>query len=106
MLQVLISDQFRDLPGSALVERGRYVLMNMADNRELDETSWRRCIAPGVTVVMSVCLETISVQSGIGSAMEVESCPALKCRGIWEMPQFQSWVTWYVLTFTIWVELF
>jgi hypothetical protein len=102
VLQALISDQFRDLPGSALIERGSYLVMNMADNRELDETSWRRFIAPGATVVMSVCVEKISIRS---SRSAVEICPASRCRGAWETPRFRSWVTWYVLTFTMCVGL-
>ncbi|KAH8590658.1 hypothetical protein B0O99DRAFT_598908 [Bisporella sp. PMI_857] len=56
MMQDFIEFEFKDLPGSSLVNKGRYMISRLADNQALDAISWSRIIVPGSEVEMSMIL--------------------------------------------------
>src|SRR5690349_2963469 len=92
VLQAFIQHEFKDLPGSAWVDQGRYLVSSMANNCRLDERNWSGSIAPGATVAMSMV-----VRKRVGLLYyQMDQCPQLNCPGTWARLDTQSWVTWYV----------
>ncbi|KAI0469254.1 hypothetical protein F4859DRAFT_516194 [Xylaria cf. heliscus] len=57
VLQAFIQHDFKNLPGSTLVDRGRYLIMSLANNRVLNEYNWESTVVPGTTVAMSLLLQ-------------------------------------------------
>ncbi|KAI8627693.1 hypothetical protein F5Y19DRAFT_440812 [Xylariaceae sp. FL1651] len=80
IFQVFIHQEFGRIP---LIDRGRYVLLNMANNRALDRTNWCRYITPGSTVAMSALVRM----------QEFEQCPDSYCDGTLERSVAQTWAT-------------
>jgi hypothetical protein len=89
-MQTFIRDEFRDLPGSSWVERGRYQIMSMVNNRPLNKDNWSRSVTPGSKVVMSMVVWKLLESDGIG----MDHCPQNTCPGKWIKPQTPSWATW------------
>ncbi|RYC59681.1 hypothetical protein CHU98_g6508 [Xylaria longipes] len=54
VLQAFIQHEFKDLPGSAWVDRGRYLILNSTNDRELNEHNLINAVVPGTTVAMSM----------------------------------------------------
>jgi hypothetical protein len=80
VLQAFIEHEFKDLPGAAWVDRGRYLVMGLANNQALDEGNWSRSVVPGSTVMMSMVVQKLLD----ASALEVtRRCPESSCSGTW-----------------------
>lgn len=54
VLQAFIQHEFKDLPGSAWVNQGRYMILSLANNTPLGEQNCSRSITPGAAVAMSI----------------------------------------------------
>ena len=56
VFQEFIQDEFRinRLPGSTWVEGGSYQLIDLLNNRALDEQNWRSSVASGTSIAMSM----------------------------------------------------
>jgi hypothetical protein len=93
VLQAFIQHEFKDFPGSAMVGRGKYLILNLANTRVLDESNWSGYVAPGSTIAMSMVVHKRLESPN----SEEERCPESSCSGTWTKPETQSWVTWYVL---------
>jgi hypothetical protein len=91
IMQTFIQDEFRYLPGSSWVERGRYQVMSLANNRSLNKDNWTRSVTPGSKVVMSMVVRKLLESDGIGMG----HCPQNTCTGKWTKPQIPSWATWW-----------
>jgi hypothetical protein len=93
VLQAFIQHEFKDFPGSEMVDRGKYLILNLANTRVLDESNWSGYVAPGSTIAMSMVVHKRLESPN----SEEERCPESSCSGTWTKPETQSWVTWYVL---------
>lgn len=93
MLQTFIEQEFKTLPGSSFVARGRYILLNIGNNRSVDEDNWKQMILPGAKIAMAII---ISKRPQVLSGTSEEMCPESKCSGTWKRSETGSWVTWYV----------
>jgi hypothetical protein len=102
VLQAFIQHEFKDLPGSAWVNRGRYLVLSLANNQALNDQNWSGSIAPGATVAMSMVVRKRLRSSWNPSE---ERCPESSCSGTWSRSETQSWVTWYALVCMIYNEL-
>ncbi len=76
-----------------MVDRGQYLVLNLASTRILDERNWSGYVAPGSTIAMSMIVHKLLESS----SYEENRCPKSSCSGMWTKPETQSWVTWYVL---------
>jgi len=90
VLQAFIQHEFKDLPGAAWVDRGRYLVLSLANNRILDERNWSGSVAPGMTVAMSMVVRKLRDASNF---METR-CPETSCPGKWPKSETRSWVKW------------
>jgi hypothetical protein len=93
VLQAFIQHEFKDFPGSSMVDRGKYLVLNLANSRILDERNWSGYVAPGSTIAMSMVVRKLLESSD----SQEDRCPEPSCPGTWTKPETQSWVTWYVL---------
>jgi hypothetical protein len=76
-----------------MVDRGKYLVLNLANSRILDERNWSGHVAPGSTIAMSMVVRKLLESSD----SQEDRCPEPSCPGTWTKPESQSWVTWYVL---------
>ncbi|KAF4635285.1 hypothetical protein G7Y89_g2801 [Cudoniella acicularis] len=88
VLRAFIEYEFKDLPGSAWVNRGRYLVLNLKNNRTLDEHNWSGNVAPGVTIAMSIIVSRLRESSN-----SQYRCPESSCPGKWTKLNAQSWFT-------------
>lgn len=95
VLKAFIRAEFKSLPGSAWVDRGRYSIMNSTHNRVLNELNWTGNVAPGTTVTMSMLLQQRIESSSNPSE---QRCPVSSCSGSWTKSLTQSWATWYCMS--------
>ncbi|CZR67508.1 uncharacterized protein PAC_17407 [Phialocephala subalpina] len=88
VLRAFIEDDFKSLPGSTWVDRGKYLVVSMANNRALNERNWSRAVVPGAKVAMSMI-----VRKRPGSFLRLgeERCPVSSCSGTWMRSETQSW---------------
>jgi hypothetical protein len=93
VLQAFIQHEFKDFPGSAMVDQGRYLILNLANSRVLDEINWSCYVAPGSTIAMSMVVHKRLEPSN----SQEDRCPESSCPGTWTKPETRSWVTWLVL---------
>jgi hypothetical protein len=92
VLQEFIKQEFKDLPGSTFVDRGRYLIWSMQNNKPLNEENWRHSITPGAKVTMSVLTRK---RLGLSNDPNKGHCPAPSCSGTWKKSSTQSLATWY-----------
>ncbi|KAI0854864.1 hypothetical protein F4860DRAFT_498050 [Xylaria cubensis] len=90
ILEAFIQHEFKDLPGTAWVNRGRYLIFSLTNNQVLDEHNWSSIVAPGTRISMSMLLQKRLVSS---SNLIEQRCPEISCSGTWTRPITQSWVT-------------
>jgi hypothetical protein len=90
VLQAFIQYEFKNLPGSAWVDQGRYLVSSLANDRSLDEHNWTSYVAPGARIAMSMIVRKHLEPSNL----EEERCPDSTCSGTWKKLDSQSWVTW------------
>jgi hypothetical protein len=93
VLQAFIQHEFKDYPGSSMVDRGKYLVLNLANTRILDERNGSGYVAPGSTIAISMVVHKLLESSN----SQEDRCPESSCPGTWTKPETQSWVTWYVL---------
>ncbi|KUJ06837.1 uncharacterized protein LY89DRAFT_743474 [Mollisia scopiformis] len=89
VLQAFIQDDFKSLPGGTWVDRGKYLIVSLANNRALNEQNWNRTIAPGAKVAMSMIVRK-RLRS---STTNRERCPEPSCSGTWVRSKTESWET-------------
>jgi len=65
-------------------------MLNLSNNRKLDEHNWSGYVIPGTTVVMSFLVRRRAENS---TSHEVR-CPESTCAGRWAKVDAQFWVTW------------
>jgi len=92
VLQEFIKQDFRDLPGSTFVDRGRYLIWSMQNDKPLNEENWRRSITPGAKVTMSVLTRK---RLELSNDPNRGHCPVPSCSGTWNKSSTQSFATWY-----------
>ncbi|KAH8820385.1 hypothetical protein F5884DRAFT_893281 [Xylogone sp. PMI_703] len=80
VFQAFIQHEFKDLPGSTLVNSGRYLILSLGNNRALDKRNWTNSVVPGMTIVMSmIVLRRPKFTLNPGE----ECCPERCCPGTW-----------------------
>ncbi|KAI0451866.1 hypothetical protein F5B21DRAFT_485364 [Xylaria acuta] len=90
VLQAFIRNEFKDLPGSAWVDRGRYLILSLANDRVLNEHNWGSTVVPGTTVAMSMLVQkryepSLNLNEGC--------CPESSCSGTWTRSKTQPRAT-------------
>jgi hypothetical protein len=93
VLQAFIQHEFKDFPGFAMVDRGKYLILNLANSRVLDESNWSGYVAPGSTIAMSMIVHKLLELP----FSQEDRCPESGCSDMWRKPETQSWVISYVL---------
>ncbi|KAN0093471.1 hypothetical protein V8E51_016655 [Hyaloscypha variabilis] len=81
MMQAFIEHEFRDLPGSTWVNRGRYLILSKRNHQALNEINWKRSVTPGSTVAMSILVRK---SLDLLSNKDQERCPEPSCDGTWK----------------------
>ncbi|KAI1859809.1 hypothetical protein JX265_010258 [Neoarthrinium moseri] len=89
LLHTFIREQFRGIP---IVNRGRYLISSMANNRFLDQGNWRRYIAPGSKIAMSALVRDRAEKS-FPTETGREHCPEPACPGFLPKVTYGAWVT-------------
>lgn len=90
ILQAFIEYEFRDLPGSAWVNHGKYLVLSLRNNRALNEENWDYSVAPGAKIAMSVLVKK---RFGSNWTSDEECCPESSCLGTLKRRESQSWAT-------------
>ncbi|KAJ3536342.1 hypothetical protein NM208_g6767 [Fusarium decemcellulare] len=86
-----IQEEFKGVP---LIDRGRYLLLSMMNNRVLDKRNWRRNMSPGSTIGLSAHLRMRkSLDFSHTHDSQTEQCPKGSCNGTWTRPKAPAWVT-------------
>ncbi|KAF4632161.1 hypothetical protein G7Y89_g5964 [Cudoniella acicularis] len=88
VLQEFIKYEFRDLLESTWVNRGRYLLLSLANNDTLDERTWST-IVPGARVAMPM---VVRKRLNLSSNPAIARCPEKSCSGSWTKGETKSWV--------------
>ncbi|KAI1754890.1 hypothetical protein F4782DRAFT_464511 [Xylaria castorea] len=99
VLRTFIKYEFKNLPGTAWVDQGRYLMFNLTNDQILNEHNWGSTVVPGTAVAMSMLLQERFVSS---LNLKEQRCPKSTCSGTWTRPETQSWVTCEALVRNAW----